>query len=147
MAIDYVALKAELDTDPLGLGYKNGSGVFKSNQNISDTINAIPAIPSTGRMITDGRTLVKTSEVVEATVRTEFDAISATEKQRWGDIVAAGQVNPSGTNTKDQFRAMFANGTVSRANLLNLANQAVSRSTFLFGERVEPWDVARAKDL
>lgn len=138
--IQYPALKAEITTDPLGFGY-----LAMSDSAVADKLNEVPPSAESGREIE--RDVVPTWEVFEATVPSEWTALSAAEKQRYQSILAMGSINLKKPNTRSTFAAMFGAGTTTRANLIALRNEAASRATVLFGERVESWDVARARAL
>lgn len=138
--MDYQALKTELLTDPLALGLAG-----MSNSAAADKLNEIPANPAPGRQIE--RDTVPSWEVFEATVPAEWSALSAAEKQRYQSMLAMGSINLKKPNTRAALAAIFGAGTTTRSNLIALQNQAASRATALFGERVESWDVARARAL
>ena len=133
-------LKNELDADPLVMGYAG-----KTDQEVADLINAVSETAVEGRQI--ARETIDTWEIVEATVPSEWTALSAAERQRYQTITGCGRVNVKGTNVKAQFLAMFTQGTTTRANLAALQNRPASRAEFLGFGTVESWDVARARAL
>lgn len=136
--MDYAALKAELDTDPGGLGY--GPHLASGNDiALVDLLNAInPAISVP-------RDLIPSYEIFEAIVPTEWSALSAQEKQRIQVILSMGQVDVRGTNTKNAFIEAFAGGTQTRANLIALATRPGSRAEELFGQSVSLDDIVKAR--
>lgn len=138
--MDYQALKTELLTDPLALGF---SGL--SNTAAADKLNEVPANPAVGRQLE--RDIVPTWEVFEATVPAEWAALSAAEKQRYQSMLAMGSVNLKKPNTRLALASIFGAATTTRANLIALQNIAASRAAVLFGEPVQSWDVARARAL
>lgn len=92
------------------------------------------------------RTTIPAHEVLEATVVTEWAALSTAEKQRYALFVGAGDVNIAGTNTRAAFGAMFGAGTQTRANLIALQNGTpISRAAELGLEHVGPHHVTIAR--
>ena len=138
--MNYTALKTELTTDPLALGL-----VALSNEAAAAKLNEVPNTASAGRLVE--RDVVPSWEVFEAVVPAEWAALSAAEKQRLQTMLSMGSINLKKPNTRAAFIAMFGAATTTRANLIALQNSTASRATFLFGEKVEYWDVARARAL
>jgi len=124
----------ELSGDPLGRGY-----AAMSDQEAADDLNTAYR--------TRTRDRVETWEVIEATVPSEYAALSDAEKQRYQTFVAAGTLNPSGTNTRDAFGAMFGGGTTTRANLLAMASESVSRAVELDVPNITVAQVASARSF
>lgn len=111
-------LKDEIDNDPLGRDYAG-----MSDQEISDDMNtkyrevSVMSIPS--------------EEIVAALV--PLDILSLTDAQLrnlWG-VIGAGSVKPDDDDVKNFFAGLFGSGTTTRANLLALAKQTVSRAAEL----------------
>lgn len=138
--MNYQALKSELTADPLALGL-----VAMSDAAAAAKLNEVPANPAVGRQTE--RDAVPTWELFEATVPSEWTALAAAEKQRYQSMLAMGSVNLKKPNTRAALAAMFGAATTTRENLIALQNQPASRAAVLFGERVESWDVARARAL
>ncbi len=138
--MDYQALKKELTTDPLGLGLAALSSIAAAIK-----LNEVPTSPAAGRQIE--RNIVSTWEIFEATVPSEWAALSAAEKQRYQSMLAMGSINLKKPNTRATLAAMFGAATTTRANLIALQNTSASRATVLFGEEVKYWDVERARAL
>ena len=132
IAVDRAALKTEVTTDPTGLGYGGDRTV------IFVEINANRAAIQTPREV------VQTWEIIEATVPSEWAALSAAEKQRYGMFVSAGEVDLRGSNIRSAFAAMFVGGTTTRANLIALQTEDSSRAMQLFGEPVTYSDIDKA---
>jgi len=123
-----ITLKNELTDDPLGRGYAG----MTDQQAATDLNTAYCEVT---------RERVETWEVIEATVASEWAALTANEKERYSTFIAAGVLNPSGANTKSAFAAMFGAGTQTRANLLALSVETISRADeleigFVTAERV-----------
>ena len=125
-------LRTELLTDPLGRGYAS-----KTDQQCADDLNTVYR--------TRPRTNIPTWEVLEATIPAEYATLTAAEKQRYQIFISAGTLNPAGTNTRAAFSAMFAAGTTTRTNLLELASEPCSRAAELGIPRVKPGHVAEAR--
>lgn len=130
--MEYAILRTELTTDPLGRGY---GGL--SDQAAADALNVA------NRVVT--RSSVLGSEIIAATVQTEYAALSADQKQIFCGMVDAGGVNPSDSNTRTIFGALFGAGTTTRANLLALQNRTVSRAVELGLGLVTAGDVKLAR--
>lgn len=141
MGISYPALKTELTTDPASLGYAG-----KTDQEVADAMNSVPSV-NTNALLRVKRDRIETWEIVEATVVSEYDALSAAEKERYARITGLGTLNPQGANIQAAFLKMFAAGTTTRANLSLLQWKGSSRAQTLFGEEVKKWDVERARAL
>ena len=139
--MDYANLKDEITNDPAGLGYSGAS-----DQEVANLMNGLPA-NNTNTFRRVKRDSVPTWEIVEATVATEYDALSAGEKDRYKILTGLGTINPQGANVQAAFLKMFGAGTTTRANLALVQWRAASRAETLYGGRVEAWDVARARAL
>lgn len=135
---DYTALAAEIAADPLALGYAG-----KTDAQVAALLNGAD------RSTTAARSVVPAYEVWEAIVPAEWAALSAAEKQRVQTLLAMGQVNLAGPNTRAGFAAAFAAGTATRTALLALPTQSIARTRAqeVFGVPVTDQDVARARSL
>ncbi|MEO0166747.1 MAG: hypothetical protein ABIL39_11495 [candidate division WOR-3 bacterium] len=142
MAIDYITLKNEFVNDPRGYGYtiywENGQD-WKLAELINEVRNNIKI----------DRELVNAYEVFECIVPEEWAALTTQEKERIRLILAMGQVNLKGANTRAAFQAAFGTGTTTRANLINLLKRNGSRAEELFGAGTSiTWeDVAKARRM
>jgi hypothetical protein len=125
-------LNGELASDPLGRDYAS-----MSDQQAADDLNTTYR----SRVVTS----VAASVVFEATVASEYDALTAAQKTRYNSMLAMGELDPSGTNTRDVFASLFGGGTTTRANLLALSSESISRSEELEVGMVLPADVTRAR--
>lgn len=131
--INYTVLNTEVTTDPLILGYAG-----KSDSEIADLLNSY----TTGRMIE--RIVIDTWEISEATVSSEWSALTAAEKQRYQTIISAGTVNVKGANVRNSLGTMFIAGTTTRNNLIALQQKIGSRAEELFAQAVSHLDIAKA---
>jgi hypothetical protein len=115
--MDLLTLRNELLTDPLTRGYA-GMG----------DVAAAASLNTANRATT--RTVIPAREIINATVPSEWLALTANEKQRYQTITGAGDVDASNQNVRDAFLAMFAGGTATRTALAALQNGLnVSRAT------------------
>jgi len=129
MAINYAALKTELQTDPTGLGYAGPLGRGET-QVVADLLNAVR------QGVSIERETVPAYEVWEAIVPSEWAALTANDRQRVQTILSMGEVSVRGTNTRSSFAAAFGAGTSSRTQLAALQNRPGSRAEQLFGTDV-----------
>lgn len=138
----YAALKTELTTDPLGLGY-----VGKTDEECADLLNIV-APDNTNpekRMLRDS---VESWEIIGATTYGQYIGLSADQKQLYGAIIACGHVDPSDVTIRTHFAQLFPSGA-SRTQLEALQWRWASRAEKLFGSGavVRYWDVHRARTL
>jgi len=129
MAIDYAALKSEIELDPAGLGYATLGG---NDVGIAALLNQ----PGAGSV---ERVFITAPELQGALDAAEYSAFSAAFIGRWQAILMATMdALPVNTgNLKQQLLAMFPNsaGTAnSRANLIALQTKNGSRAEVLFGD-------------
>ncbi len=140
MAINYIALKTELTTDPRSYGYSTpwASG---EDWKLADLINQVR------NTINIDRDLIDAHEIFECIVPAEWTTISAQEKERVQVILSMGQINTKGANTRAAFQVAFAAGTTTRANLAALLSRKGSRAEELFGTGISiSWDdIAKAR--
>ena len=117
MPVDNATLVTELTTDPLGRGY---SGM--TDQQAADDLNTAYR--------SRNRSSVKGSEIFNAIVLSEYDALADAEKLKvqiicgLGDDIDVG----AGTNTRAFLIAAFGPATVTRDNLIALASESISRA-------------------
>ena len=114
MAVDIDALKAEL------LAGHPGTGAYSSDDAVA-----------TAELLTVNRSRnlssLTGSEVVNAINVTEFDALSAVDKQMVWDIVHLGDVNPFGVEAT-LFTNIFGGGSTTITALAAARTEAVSRA-------------------
>lgn len=116
--MDFVILHDELTNDPLGRGY---SGM--TDLQAAADLNTVYRSRDRG--------VVDAHELIDATVPSEWSALTAAEKQRYQTLTGAGQVNVQSTNVRSAFGAMFGAGTQTRTNLIALQSETISRATEL----------------
>jgi hypothetical protein len=111
-----------------------------SDQGIADLLNVIdPTI-----IVPRGR--VETWEILAATVRTEWDALSADAKQLYLTVISAGVVDTTDPQIRAILGGLFPAGTTTRTNLVARLTRPGSRAEQLFGTGtvISSVDVARA---
>jgi hypothetical protein len=149
--MDYAALRAELLTDPLALGY-----AALSDAQAAARLNAT----DTGR--TRRRADVSSAEITQSVTVADYTALGAnptaaalsTERRylAWLALIAAAPsvrlLNDDGSNTPviDNLLAMFPAGSGTRTRLQALATRAISRAEELGLGTVAPGDVTLARD-
>jgi len=120
---DYVALKAELDTDPLVRGYAG----MTVDQKVADLNTVYRTLPVD---------IVSGSDIYNAVDQAEFDALTAAQKGQVDRITALGDriVVADAGRARNTLVSLFPSGTTFN-NLVALKSRDVSRSEELgFGE-------------
>lgn len=133
---DYLALKAELTTDPLARGYAA----------MSDAQAAASLIAN---YRTAERASIRASELYEAVVDSEFTALAANVQTRVRDLYTL-DVVPAATGSRARavLLAIFGAGTQTRANLAALVKVDVRRCDEIgWSVGVTDQDVAAARAL
>ncbi len=124
-AFTLAALKAEITTDPSVRGYAAHIAAGRMGE-VAKLLNEVQA------SIAIGRGEIQTYEIFEATEPSDWAALSPAEKQRYQTMLGMGFINLDGPNVVASFRAMFAAGTATRANLIALRTRNGSRAEELF---------------
>jgi len=130
--VDFVKLKAEIVADPLGRGYTG-----MTDAKVVDSLNVIDR--------TRDRTVVPAHEVFEALDFGELKALTVDSRQIVLGLLAMGDMNLKGPNLRAAFGTIFGAGPTTRANLVALQTEPVSRAEELEIGFVRPGDVARAR--
>lgn len=124
--MNYAALKTEVETDPAALGF--APLVAAENwQGCAALLNA----PKAGFKLPIG--VQPSYRVVGAVKRSEWDALTAADKNYLTFLIQAGDVDLSASEIRTALGAIFPAGSVSRANLLALVDRSGSRAEELFG--------------
>ena len=128
------ALKTELTTDPLGRGY---AGMTNTQ--------VVTSLRTANRTVE--RRSVSGSQIYNAIVPSEFSALLATQQQLVRDVFGLGDTIDvrTGTNARAVMLAAFGAGTTTRANLIALVQETVSRAAEIGLGDVREGDVARAR--
>lgn len=127
---DLAKLRTELTTDPLTRGY---SGMTAAQ--------VIASLNTANR--TRARALIPSYEIVNAIVPADWAAL--TDKTAIQLIISAGSVDPNNSNVSAAFLAAFGAGTTTRANLIAIRNETVSRAVELGLGDVHTGDVNAAR--
>ena len=128
------ALKTELTTDPLGRGY---AGMTNTQ--------VVTSLRTANRTVE--RRSVSGSQIYNAIVPSEFSTLLATQQQLVRDVFGLGDTIDvrTGTNVRAVMLAAFGAGTTTRANLIALVQETISRAAELGLGDVREGDVARAR--
>ena len=128
------ALKTELTTDPLGRGY---AGMTNTQ--------VVTSLRAANRTVE--RRSVSGSQIYNAIVPSEFNALLAPQQQLVRDVFGLGEAIDvrTGTNVRAVMLAAFGAGTTTRANLIALVQETISRAAEIGLGDVREGDVARAR--
>jgi hypothetical protein len=129
--MDIVALKTELDTDPLARGY---SGM--TNQEATDSLNIVNR--------NRNRTSMLGTELIENTDATEFALLSDAKKSLWLSLCGIDSHDPFGSSA-DIAIDIWGAGSDTITALQALRVETVSRSIELFGEKMRTGYVEAAR--
>jgi hypothetical protein len=132
--MDYGALRSELTTDPVTLGY---SGL--TDTQAAAKLNAT----DTGR--TQARTAVPVAEIYNNIVNADWPTAASTSESKLRALLGMQTIDASNANTKTIIGAIFGAGTQTRTNLLAIGTQTVSRATELGLGPVLVSDVTKAR--
>lgn len=139
MPVDYAALKDEIQTDPLTLGY--APNVTAGNHvAIADALNLVRDT------IFVKQGIIPTHQLFEAITTADFTALTNAGERRLAMILTMVQVNTAGDNTRAHLLQLFPGATPTHANLIALFDRKGSRAEQLFGAgaNITPADVALA---
>ena len=125
-------LRDELTSDPLARGYAG-----MSDQQAADSLN------TANRTVDRG--VIAAHEAVDAIVAAEWLSLADVKRSAITLIVSAGQVNVANPNVQAIFANAFGAGTATRANLIALKTETVSRAVELGLNNVRPGTVAEAR--
>lgn len=138
--MDLAALKAEIDTDPAGLGL---AGL--TDERVANVLNRVRNQDAGNPLFEVNRKEVSGADIASAMAPSEFAGLSAGLR----DYIA--MLTNGETLTANRFRSnllgLFAQGSATRTNLNDVFKRHVSRSQKLFGEDATPSHVADARRL
>ena len=126
------ALIDELTGDPLGRGYAG-----MTDEQVVASLNTVDR----DRF----RSNIPNREVFGAIDLTEYKALTAAERQALDLVMAMDAVDATDANTRVLLGTIFPQGSTTRANLIALAEETVSRAAELGLGRVLPGRVAMAR--
>lgn len=135
--MDYTALRSELLTDPVTLGYAG-----QNDTQAAATLNSL----TTGR--TRNRTAVPVQEVFNAIDDGAWPAVGSLSADKLAAILSMPVVDASNTNTRGIFGAVFPNSgatAATRTRLLAIGTETVSRAVELGLGPVIVSDVTKAR--
>lgn len=139
--MDYAALKTEIATDPLTLGY--GAIVAKGDDaSVATVLNAslTAAVPNSAQF----RSNVTPAEVIDAIAPADFTAATALQVAKLQLILLPGVVDCTKANVRGALQGLFAAASQATKNaLIAVVSRQGSRAEMLFGAGV----VATASDV
>jgi len=134
MAIDLAALKIELETDPLGIGYALfiADGTIREITRLINEINPAFLVPNDP---------VTSIDLIGAVDIDEYKALTGTggsiKRDMWRDILQAvsaeNAIDPNATGLKAQIMGIWDAGGPTRTALIALQTRLGSRAEVLFG--------------
>ena len=129
-------IRVELDTDPAALGY-----LGMTDQQAADAMND----NAKGER---AREDIPTHEIFEATVKSEWDALSNSDKQLYQSMASMGTIDVSGSNTRASLLDLFGPATATRTNLAALNTEPASRGELIgVGSSVRVTEILEARAL
>lgn len=143
MSIDYVALKSELQNDPVGLGY----GAFVSSGNDAG-LAAILNLVRAGASYSIFKNNIPIKEVIANIVSTDFTSLTALQIAKLQLLFAGNTQGLDGTdlNTRNIIIGIFSGMPTTVSNLTTIAKRQSSRAEVLFGigTTITNFDIAQA---
>ena len=127
-----MTLKTEVITDPLGRGY---SGM--SDREVANDLNVVYR--------TKQRKTLSGSEIFNVTDDVEYTALTDAQKVSWDALCAIDSINTGGGVAKAREAELFGAGTTTRANLIALKTEDISRATELGLSEVKEGHVQLAR--
>ena len=113
-----MTLKTEVTTDPLGRGY---SGM--SDREVADDLNTVYR--------TRQRKTLSGSEIFNVTDDVEYTALTDVQKASWDALCAIDSIDTGSGVAKSREAELFGPGKTTRANLIALKTDDISRATEL----------------
>jgi hypothetical protein len=133
--IDYVALKAELDSDPDARGY-----IGMSDQAATDDLNLVRVVRI--------KSSVSGADAFKATVDTEFDLMAASDRMEWLAICAIDALEPQNNKpAASTVIRLFGGASETVAALQSLRQETVSRAVAIGLTPLVIGDVQNARSL
>lgn len=140
--MDYVALKEELETDPLGLGYS--TPVDPIDPVLAEADAALLNSLTTGR--TRNRTIMTGREFKDNWDSQEFSVLTDAEKSLLYSMAARDDLDPFGVDA-DVVLDIFPPNSTTRDNLAAARVETISRAEELLGSLVHAGNVQTARTL
>jgi hypothetical protein len=144
VAIDYVALATEINTDPTSLGYAQYLAVG-DDTSIADILNAPKrnTVQSVSRSLNELLSLMISAAV-------QLASTDAAMQSKWDRIIklatSANGVNPNDSTVQPIFNLAISDGLLTQTQVDAFCKQPGSRAELLFGVGVviQHLDVAKA---
>lgn len=140
MSIDYAALKTELETDPLGLGYS--TPVDPQDPAAAEADAALLNSLATGR--TRNRTNMTGREFKNEWDTTEFSALTDPQKDLLYSMAARDDLDPFGIDAQ-VVQDIFPPGGATITALAAARVETISRAVELLGTSVHAGNVQTAR--
>ena len=137
MAVTLSALRTEILTDPIGIGFD--TLVQKGEDTgITDLLNSVSVNVSFAATSTVERSVVTALTLQQQVVAAEYLVLSAAARELWNALLTTAAVGIAISNTliRGQAAAVFSAGTTTRSNFVALQTRQCARSETLFGENV-----------
>lgn len=144
--MDFVALKAEINTDPATMGYAAPLAA-KNDGVLAGLLNNLALGTSKGLTVQVEQ--VNAALLQGAVVAAEFIALTQPQRDLWQCILIAAQTGVPVRNPglRLQLIAIWGVGTATRTALVAMQARPCTRAEFLFGDGVQVTvsDVAQAR--
>ena len=137
MPVSVSELRTELTTDPTGLGYAAQIAVGNDAQ-LAEMVNQVRTT------ITVFRNDVQSWELLASTVKADWDALAAGDKDLYQALIAAGRLDATRASLRNLITALFPAGSTTRTNLQAIAQRTGSRAEQLWGAAVSVGQVSAA---
>jgi hypothetical protein len=129
--MNYAKLAAELSDDPLAVGYAG-----MTDKQAADSLNAVNR--------TRNKTTMTASEVLNAIVISEWNALTDAQCQQIWDVLHIGDINPFGVEAT-LFIAVFGGGSATIEALAAIRQEAISRADELGFGFIYPGHIENAR--
>jgi len=130
---DMLLLKAEITSDPLGRGYAG-----MTDAQVAASLNT--------KNRTRERATLEGSEIYEATIASEFTALTnALQAEVWNMIHMGTVYVSTGKRARARFITIFGAGSATIAALAALVNESISRATELGWDEIKVGWIIMAK--
>ena len=137
MPVSVSELRTELTTDPTGLGYAAQIALGNDAQ-LAEMVNQVRTT------ITVFRNDVQSWELLASTVKADWDALAAGDKDLYQALIAAGRLDATRSSLRNLITALFPAGSTTRTNLQAIAQRTGSRAEQLWGAAVSVGQVSAA---
>lgn len=134
-AINFTALKSEINTDPRAMGYAAAKASDTSLGALAALLNA-PSNNAADNGAAGSTGLLPTYKFFEALDATEWAAQTTAKQTLILQMLAVGSLDPTGPNTRANVQNVLASGVnmpTSIANLGAMVKRRLSRVEVLFG--------------